>query len=127
MDRGLAERVGRLMVDFQQMSAFVEDPLVLERGEGCWVWDTAGRRYLDGLAGAMVANYGHGNRRIIQAVAEQLDRLAIAAPTLATNPRALELVALLRELLPAYSTFKLLSGGSEATEAALKLARQYHK
>jgi adenosylmethionine-8-amino-7-oxononanoate aminotransferase len=127
MDRVLAERVGRLMVDFQQMSAFVEDPLVLERGEGCWVWDTAGRRYLDGLAGVMVANYGHGNRRIIQAVVEQLDRLAIAAPTLATNPRALELVALLRELLPAYSTFKLLSGGSEATEAALKLARQYHK
>jgi len=126
-ERQVLENAGRMMVDFQQMSSFVEDPLVLDRGEGCWVWDTAGKRYLDGLSGVMVANYGHGNQRIIQAVTAQLNRLAFAAPTLATNPRALELVALLRELLPAFSTFKLLSGGSEATEAAIKLARQYHK
>jgi adenosylmethionine-8-amino-7-oxononanoate aminotransferase len=115
------------MIDFQQMSSFVEDPLVLERGEGCWVWDTAGRKYLDGLSGVMVANYGHGNQRIIQAVTEQLNRLAFAAPTLATNTRALEFVELLHTILPSFSTFKLLSGGSEVTEAALKLARQYHR
>jgi adenosylmethionine-8-amino-7-oxononanoate aminotransferase len=122
-----AGNAGRLMIDFQQMSAFVEDPLVLDRGDGCWLWDVQGRRYFDGLSGVMVANYGHGNRRIIAAAVEQLGRLAFAAPTLATNPRALELVALLRELLPSFSTFKLLSGGSEVTEAAIKLARQYHK
>src|SRR5688500_4661064 len=109
VERRLLENAGRMMIDFQQMSSFVEDPLVLERGEGCWVWDTAGRKYLDGLSGVMVANYGHGNQRIIAAVTEQLNRLAFAAPTLATNTRALELVALLRELLPAFSTFKLLS------------------
>src|SRR5258708_34243685 len=113
MDRRLIENACRLMVDFQQMSAFVEDPLVLDRGEGCWVWDTEGRRYLDGLSGVMVANYGHGNQRIIQAVTEQLNRLAFAAPTLATNTRALELVALLHQMLPSFSTFKFLSGGSE--------------
>ncbi|HEU5315099.1 MAG TPA: aminotransferase class III-fold pyridoxal phosphate-dependent enzyme, partial [Chloroflexota bacterium] len=117
----------RLMVDFQQMAAFVEDPLVLDRGEGCWLWDDRGRKYFDGLSGVMVANYGHGNRRIVDAVVEQLGRLAFAAPTLATNTRALELVERLRALLPGFSTFKLLSGGSEVTEAALKLARQYHK
>src|SRR5699024_8325104 len=120
-------RAGRLMVDFQQMSAFVEDPLVLDRGEGCWLWDAEGRRYFDGLSGVMVANYGHGNRRIIAAVTEQLGRLAFAAPTLATNTRALGLVDRLGALLPDFSTFKLLSGGSEVVEAALKLARQYHK
>jgi adenosylmethionine-8-amino-7-oxononanoate aminotransferase len=123
----LAGAAARLMVDFQQMAAFVEDPLVLDRGEGCWVWDVQGRRYFDGLSGVMVANYGHGNRRIIDAVVEQLHRLAFAAPTLATNTRAIELVGRLGELLPGFSTFKLLSGGSEVTEAAIKLARQYHK
>jgi adenosylmethionine-8-amino-7-oxononanoate aminotransferase len=123
----LAGAAARLMVDFQPMAAFVEDPLVLERGEGCWLWDVQGRRYLDGLSGVMVANYGHGNRRIIEAVVEQLGRLAFAAPTLATNSRALEFVDRLGGLLPGFSTFKLLSGGSEATEAAIKLARQYHR
>jgi adenosylmethionine-8-amino-7-oxononanoate aminotransferase len=129
-DRGAPSIAGvaaRLMVDFQQMAAFVEDPLVLERGEGCWLWDVQGRRYFDGLSGVMVANYGHGNRRIVDAVVEQLGRLAFAAPTLATNTRALELVERLHALLPGFSTFKLLSGGSEVTEAALKLARQYHR
>src|SRR5687768_4662682 len=127
VERKGREDAGRLMIDFQQMSAWVEEPLVLERGEGCWVYDTDGKRYFDGLSGVMVVNYGHANPRIVQAITEQVGRLAFAAPTLATNTRALEFVTVLRELLPEYSTFKLLSGGSEVTEAALKLARQYHR
>ena len=66
----LGRAAARLMVDFQQLASFVEDPLVLDRGEGCWVWDVQGRRYFDGLSGVMVANYGHGNRRIVEAVTE---------------------------------------------------------
>ena len=104
------DAASRLMIDFQQMSAWVEDPLVLERGEGCWVYDVDGERYFDGLSGVMVVNYGHANPRIVQAITEQVGRLAFAAPTLATNTRALEFVSLLRELLPEYSNFKLLSG-----------------
>ncbi|HVG97593.1 MAG TPA: aminotransferase class III-fold pyridoxal phosphate-dependent enzyme [Chloroflexota bacterium] len=127
MNTTMRRAAARLMVDFQQMSAFAEDPLVLDRGEGCWLWDVDGRRYYDGLSGVMVANYGHGQRRIIAAVTAQLERLAFAAPTLATNPRALELVERLGALLPDFGTFKLLSGGSEVVEAAIKLARQYHK
>jgi adenosylmethionine-8-amino-7-oxononanoate aminotransferase len=121
------EAAARLMIDFQQMAAWVEDPLVLDRGEGCWVYDVDGKRYFDGLSGVMVVNYGHANQRIISAITDQIGRLAFAAPTLATNTRALEFVALLRALLPEYTNFKLLSGGSEVTEAALKLARQYHR
>lgn len=127
MNRTNRDAAARLMIDFQQMSAWVEDPLVLDRGEGCWVYDTAGKRYFDGLSGVMVVNYGHANPRIVKAVTDQIGRLALAAPTLATNTRALEFVSLLRELLPSYSNFKLLSGGSEVTEAAIKLARQYHR
>jgi adenosylmethionine-8-amino-7-oxononanoate aminotransferase len=115
------------MIDFQQMSAWVEDPLVLDRGEGCWVWDAGGKRYFDGLSGVMVANYGHAHPRIVPAVIDQIGRLAFAAPTLATNTRALELVPLLRDLLPVFTNYKLLSGGSEVIEAAIKIARQHHR
>ncbi|MGH2353823.1 MAG: hypothetical protein ACRDJN_19635, partial [Chloroflexota bacterium] len=45
---GNAGNAARLMIDFQQMATFVEDPLVLDRGEGCWVWDVQGRKYFDG-------------------------------------------------------------------------------
>ena len=80
MDAKLRDAAGRLMIDFQQMASFVEEPLVLDRGEGCWLWDVDGRRYFDGLSGVMVANYGHGNKEIIAAVTEQIGRLAFARP-----------------------------------------------
>jgi len=71
-------------------------------------------------------NLGYGNREIAEEVAAQVARLPFN-PQMATNPRALELVALLRDLVPRYTHMKFLSGGSEATEAAMKIARQYHR
>jgi adenosylmethionine-8-amino-7-oxononanoate aminotransferase len=116
------------MVDFMQMKSFAEDPLVLTAGEGIRVVDIDGRRYIDGLSGTFCASLGHGNEGLAEAGAAQLRRLAMAAPTMATNDRALELVDRLLRLLPGrYSVIKLLSGGSEATESAMKIARQYHK
>jgi adenosylmethionine-8-amino-7-oxononanoate aminotransferase len=120
--------VERTMVDFTQMKAFAEAPLVLREGRGIRVTDVEGRTFIDGLSGTFCANLGHGNERLAAAGAEQLGRLAMAAPTLATNDRALELIDALLGLLPdRYSVVKLLSGGSEATENAMKVARQYHK
>jgi adenosylmethionine-8-amino-7-oxononanoate aminotransferase len=116
------------MVDFMQMKSFAEDPLVLTAGEGIRVIDVEGHRYIDGLSGTFCASLGHGNAVLADAGAAQLRRLAMAAPTMATNDRALELIDRLLGLLPErYSVVKLLSGGSEATESAMKIARQYHK
>jgi adenosylmethionine-8-amino-7-oxononanoate aminotransferase len=116
------------MVDFMQMKSFARDPLILAEGSGIYVTDIDGRRFIDGLSGTFCANLGHGNQALADAGSEQLHRLAMACPTLATNDRALELIQLILGLLPPqYSVIKLLSGGSEATEAAMKLARQYHK
>ena len=124
----MRDQVARTMVDFMQMKAFAEDPLVLTEGRGIYVFDVEGHRYLDGLSGTFCAALGHGNRALAEAGAAQLARLAMAAPTLATNDRALELIDRLLGLLPdRYSVVKLLSGGSEATESAMKVARQYHK
>lgn len=120
--------VKRTMIDFMQMTAFAEDPLILTEGHGIRLTDTQGREYIDGLSGTFCAALGHGNRAIAEAGAAQLMRLAMACPTLATNDRALELIDRLLGLLPdRYAVVKVLSGGSEATEAAMKIARQYHK
>jgi beta-alanine--pyruvate transaminase len=117
-----------LMVDFTQMKTFAEDPLVLESGEGIRVTDDQGRTYIDGLSGVFTSNLGHGNPEIADALATQARRLAFGTPTMGTNTRAAELVAKLLTLVPSdFTTVKLLSGGSEANEAAIKLARQFHK
>jgi adenosylmethionine-8-amino-7-oxononanoate aminotransferase len=117
-----------LMVDFNQMKTFVEDPLVLDQGAGIRVTDTCGRTYIDGLSGVFTSNLGHANREIIDAVTAQLGRLAFGAPTMATTSTALTLVDRMLEFAPPqYTTMKFLSGGSEATESAMKLARQYHR
>jgi adenosylmethionine-8-amino-7-oxononanoate aminotransferase len=117
-----------LMVDFTQMKTFAEDPLVLESGEGIRLTDDRGRTYIDGLSGVFTSNLGHGNPEIADALATQARRLAFATPTMGTNTRAAELVEKLLALVPsAFTTVKLLSGGSEANEAAIKLARQFHK
>jgi len=122
------DEVARTMVDFMQMKSFADDPLVLTDGEGIRVIDVEGRRYIDGLSGTFCASLGHGNAALADAGAAQLRRLAMAAPTMATNDRALERIQRLLGLLPAdYSVVKLLSGGSEATESAMKIARQFHK
>ncbi|MDG6983843.1 MAG: aminotransferase class III-fold pyridoxal phosphate-dependent enzyme, partial [Nitrososphaerota archaeon] len=111
-----------------QMKDFAKDPLVMKSAQGVWYEDVHGKRYLDGLSGVFVVNVGHGNRRVIDAMKQQLDELAFAPPLHATNMRAIELAALLAKVTPGdLHTFKLLSGGSEATESAMKLARQYHR
>jgi putrescine aminotransferase len=116
------------MVDFTQMRAFSEDPLILTEGDGIRVRDVDGRWYFDGLSGTFCMSLGHGNARIIDAATRQLSRLALAAPTMATSDRSLELARELLALLPPqYTTLKWGSGGSEAIEAAIKMARQFHR
>jgi adenosylmethionine-8-amino-7-oxononanoate aminotransferase len=115
-----------LMVDFVQMKAFGEDPLILTEGQGIRVRDHHGRWYLDGLSGVFVSALGHGNQRVIRAATDQLNTLAFHAPLFSTNAPALQLAQLLTRIAPSgYSTLKFFSGGAEANEAAIKMARQF--
>ena len=124
----LIDDVGRVMIDFTQMKAFSEDPLILTEGDGIRVRDVDGRWYIDGLSGTFCLSLGHGNARVVEAASKQLSRLALAAPTMATSDRSLELARELLALLPPqYTTLKWGSGGSEAVEAAIKMARQFHR
>lgn len=119
--------VSRLVLDFMQMQEFARDPFVIAEGDGIRVRTTDGREFIDGLSGVFTVSLGHGNRRIIDAMTEQLNRLAFAPPLHGTNPVAIELAdELLRFAPPGFGAVKFVSGGSEATEAAMKMARQYH-
>jgi len=96
------------------------------RAEGCWLEDETGKRYLDAAGGAFVANVGHGVRPIADAIAAQAARAAYVNGTAFTTPVAEELADELAKLGPAgLDKYYFLGSGSEAVEAALKLARQY--
>ncbi|MHB1006813.1 MAG: aminotransferase family protein [Chloroflexota bacterium] len=122
------ELTEHLVLDFMQMREFAKDPFVVAKGDGVRIVDVDGKTYLDGLAGVFVVSLGYNNQAIIEAVIEQLRTLQFAPPLHGTNPRALELAALIRQIAPTgMGTVKFLSGGSEATETAMKLAHQYHQ
>jgi adenosylmethionine-8-amino-7-oxononanoate aminotransferase len=111
-----------------QMQEWTKAPLVMARADGVCYWDVAGKRYLDALSGIYTVSVGHNNRRVIEAIRRQLDTLHFSPPMHGTNPVAVQLANLLAELAPGdLSAVKFQCGGSEVTEAALKLARQYHR
>jgi adenosylmethionine-8-amino-7-oxononanoate aminotransferase len=119
--------VTRLVLDFMQMEEFAKDPFVVAEADGIRLRTTDGREFIDGLAGVFTVSLGHGNAAIVEAITRQLNTLAFAPPLHGTNPPAIELAKELVEFAPpGVSAVKFLSGGSEATEAAMKMARQYH-
>lgn len=102
-------------------------PPTVSRGEGAYLYDTTGKAYLDGSGGAAVSCLGHGDPHVTQAIQRQLGQVAFAHTGFFTSEPAEALAARLTDLAPgALNRAYLVSGGSEAMEAALKLARQYH-
>ncbi len=98
-------------------------PLEIVDAEGCWFTDASGKRYLDFSSQLMCVNLGHKNRAVIQAIEEQARTLAYVAPGYATEARA-ELSRVLMEVLPRdLDKFFFTTSGTEANEAAIKIAR----
>lgn len=98
----------------------------LSHGDGIRVFDTEGRPYIDGSSGAIVSNLGHGNTAVLEAMAEQARTLAYAARTDFSNIPKEELLHALTQAAGApFDQALFVSGGSEAIDTAIKLARQY--
>ncbi|PJI86216.1 hypothetical protein BC777_2583 [Yoonia maricola] len=96
-------------------------------GDGCYLIDQTGKRYFDGSGGAAVSCLGHSNARVTQAIKDQADQLAFAHTGFFTTDPAEELADMLIAEAPGdLDRVYFVSGGSEAVEAAIKLARQYH-
>lgn len=96
------------------------------RGDGLYIWDNAGRRYIDVSSGPVANNLGHGNRRVLDAMRRQAEAVTFAFPTLFETEANVALADLLTSLAgPGLERAFFVSGGSEATESALKLCRQF--
>ena len=111
----------------QDHSWLSDEELVIDRGEGVWVWNQHGKKLMDGFAGLAVVNVGHGRREIAEAVAEQTVRLAYYPTTRQfSNPPAAELAAKLAELTPGDLDYTMFAvSGSEANERSMQIARHY--
>jgi adenosylmethionine-8-amino-7-oxononanoate aminotransferase len=106
--------------------AFRRDPTIIRKAQGLIVTDIDGNDYIDGLSGIWVVNLGHGNQAVIEAMSEQMQRLTFTWPAGTLNEPALRLAQLLSDITPPkLTTVKLVCGGSEATDIALRLVRQY--
>ena len=120
-----------LWMHFTRMGSFGPDAgqiPIIERGEGCYVWDTDGNRYLDGLSALFCVNAGHGRTEIGEAMAAQVRELDFVTVWSYAHPRAVELAERIASLAPAdLNRVFFTNSGSEAVESALKLARNYHR
>ncbi len=122
----LAKR--HLWMHFTRMSAYADhDVPVIVRGDGCYVYDEHGKRYLDGLSALYCVNIGHGRAELGQAAARQAQELGFYTNWSYAHPRSIELAARIAALAPGnLNRVFFTSGGSEAVESAWKLAKAYH-
>lgn len=118
-----------LLLHFTRAGAWRSEALpVIVRGEGCYVYDDAGRRFLDGLSGLFCVNIGHGRSDIAAAAAKQMEVLAYATNWSAAHPSAIEAAELIASLAPGDLDYVFfVNSGSEAVESAIKFCRQYQR
>lgn len=107
--------------------SFLRTPMTVVRGSGASLWDGQGNEYLDACGGSAVVSIGHGVQEIVAAMSEQAARLAYTHSSLGYAPVAFELAEELRRRFPGSANARVhfTSGGSEATETAIKIVRQY--
>ena len=113
---------------WHQISSYNETkrPMVVEKGEGAWITDHEGNRYLDGMSGLWCVNIGYGREELAEAAAEQMKKLAYVPMTQSHEP-AILLAEKLNEWLGGDYKIFYSNSGSDANEVAFKLARQYHQ
>src|SRR3954452_18616013 len=119
-----------LWLHFARMGGYddAHEVPIIARGEGVYVYDEHGKRYFDGLSALFCVNIGHGRADVAQAGADQARELGFFTNWSYAHPRAIELAAKVASLAPGdLNRVFFTSGGSEAVESAIKLARQYHK
>ena len=107
---------------WEEMDAFgTAEPLIASRGEGIHVWDSEGRRLIDGPGGMWCVNVGHGRRELAEAAAEQMLKLPYASPWFTASEPSAMLAAKLSELAPpGFNTVHFTTGGSTAVDSALR-------
>src|SRR3954453_10769828 len=118
-----------LWMHFTRMGAYDDHEVpIIVRGEGSYVWDEHGKRYLDGLSALFCVNAGHGRAELGQAAAEQAKELGFYTNWSYAHPKSIELAARIASLAPGdLNRVFFTNSGSESVESALKLCRNYHR
>ena len=118
-----------LWMHFTRMSSYENNPVpTIVRGEGAYIWDSNGRKYLDGLAGLFVVQAGHGRAELAEVARKQAEKLAFFPIWSYAHPSAVELAERLANYAPGdLNKVFFTTGGGEAVETAWKLAKQYFK
>jgi len=125
-----AEARKHLWMHFSRMGSYSEtnEIPIITRGEGPYIYDDKGKRYLDGLSGLFCSNVGHGRAELGEAAARQMEELGFFMIWSYAHPRAIELASKLASLAPGdLNRVFFTDGGSESVESAVKLARNYHR
>ena len=124
-----ARATDHLWMHFTRMSSYDTVPVpIIERGEGAYIFDSNGKRYLDGLSGLFTVQVGHGRQQLADAAARQAAKLAYFPIWSYAHPTAIELADRLAALSPGDLNKVFFSGsGGEAVETAWKVAKQYFK
>jgi adenosylmethionine-8-amino-7-oxononanoate aminotransferase len=118
-----------LWMHFTRLGSYQHKPIpIIARGKGCRLWDANGKEYLDALSGLFTVQLGHGREELAAAAHQQASTLEYFPIWSYAHPPAIELAAKLADLAPGdLNRVFFTSGGSEAVESALKLARQYFR
>ncbi|MGD0224637.1 MAG: aspartate aminotransferase family protein [Terriglobia bacterium] len=128
LDSRREQLLRRTFLDYKQGAEFLLDPLILDRAEGLYYWDVAGKRYFDAIGGVFVATLGHRHPRLVAALERQMAKMTFAPPLHGISDVALDFVEKIGTITPGNLKYvKAFSGGSEAVEAAMKFVRQYFK
>ncbi len=119
------KRMDRQHVVYSWAAQGAVDPIVVDRADGIYFWDTDGKRYIDFCAGLLCVNIGHGNKHVLDAMKTQMDKLTYAAPLFSTEPKA-KLAKMISEVTPGDLDYVFFANsGAEAIENAIKAARMY--
>ena len=130
LDRLQEDARRHLWMHFSRMGAYdAEHEIpIIARGDGAYVWDAHGKKYLDGLSGLFCVNAGHGRPELAEAAARQFEELEFYVLWSYAHPRAIELATKIASLAPGdLNRVFFTNGGAESVESALKLARNYHR
>lgn len=127
IERLIEEDVKYVWHHFKQMSEYAKKPLVIVKGEGAYVEDIHGKRYLDAASGVQVVNIGYGNRYVVESMKKQLDEFTYGCLIYSTSIPTIRLAKKLSEIAPkGLEKVFFTDSGSDAVETAIKMARQYH-
>jgi len=126
---GAGSATDHLWLHFTRMSTYDTNPVpIIDRGEGCYIWDSNGKKYLDALSGLFVVQVGHGREELAAAAAAQARKLAFFPIWSYAHPTAIELADRIAAAAPGdLNKVFFSSGGGESVETAWKLAKHYFK